>query len=163
MQAQIHASTSKLAVLPLSLNGDHAQAGAPPPSPSPLTVNAISAKAAGKARALDDESTSHKAKPPQTWKQIVKSGVAGGLAACLAKTSVGEHEKDCNMATASKLTVYSTAPLDRVKILFQTGSQPFEKYSGKLSCIRKMTIVPGRLKIEPILSGPFGYFRHTPQ
>lgn len=27
----------------------------------------------------------------------------------------------------------ATAPLDRVKILFQTGSQPYEKYSGKSS------------------------------
>jgi hypothetical protein len=42
----------------------------------------------------------------------LKSGVAGGIAGCLAKTLV--------------------SPLDRVKILFQTGNPDYSKYSGSL-------------------------------
>ncbi|KAH9464697.1 hypothetical protein Pst134EB_004216 [Puccinia striiformis f. sp. tritici] len=42
----------------------------------------------------------------------LKSGVAGGIAGCLAKTLV--------------------SPLDRVKILFQTGNPDYAKYTGSL-------------------------------
>lgn len=89
MQAQVYASTSKL---PLSGgSGDDVRDlphhGAP--------AQQLSAKAAGKARAREeDHEDSHQAKPPQTWQQVVKSGVAGGLAACLAKTSVGTEDLD---------------------------------------------------------------------
>ncbi|KAK3678148.1 coenzyme A transporter [Recurvomyces mirabilis] len=48
--------------------------------------------------------------PKQSWEYIVKSGVAGGIAACAAKTVV--------------------APLDRVKILFQASNPEFAKYTG---------------------------------
>ncbi|KAL7627521.1 coenzyme A transporter [Parahypoxylon ruwenzoriense] len=41
---------------------------------------------------------------------IIRSGIAGGLAGCTAKTTV--------------------APLDRVKILFQTGNPHFRKYTS---------------------------------
>lgn len=41
---------------------------------------------------------------------VVRSGIAGGLAGCAAKTVVG--------------------PLDRVKILFQASNPQFEKYTG---------------------------------
>lgn len=41
---------------------------------------------------------------------LIKSGVAGGLAGCAAKTVVG--------------------PLDRVKILFQTNNPAFQRYQG---------------------------------
>lgn len=44
---------------------------------------------------------------------ILKSGFAGGMAGCAAKTVVG--------------------PLDRVKILFQTSNPNFAKYTGKWS------------------------------
>jgi solute carrier family 25 protein 16 len=46
----------------------------------------------------------------RSWDYIIKSGIAGGLAGCAAKTAV--------------------APLDRVKILFQTSNPQFAKYSG---------------------------------
>ena len=48
--------------------------------------------------------------PKQSWEYVVRSGVAGGLAACAAKTVV--------------------APLDRVKILFQASNPQFQKYTG---------------------------------
>lgn len=46
----------------------------------------------------------------KSWSYVIRSGVAGGLAACAAKTIV--------------------APLDRVKILFQANNPQFEKYTG---------------------------------
>ncbi|KAF2162669.1 hypothetical protein M409DRAFT_58084 [Zasmidium cellare ATCC 36951] len=45
-----------------------------------------------------------------SWDYAVRSGTAGGLAACAAKTVV--------------------APLDRVKILFQANNPQFQKYTG---------------------------------
>jgi solute carrier family 25 protein 16 len=51
--------------------------------------------------------------PKQSWEYVVRSGVAGGVAACAAKTVV--------------------APLDRVKILFQANNPKFEKYIGSWS------------------------------
>ncbi|CAE6444875.1 unnamed protein product [Rhizoctonia solani] len=51
--------------------------------------------------------------PPRTkqsWDSVVRTGIAGGTAGCIAKTVV--------------------APLDRVKILFQTSNPNFQKYSG---------------------------------
>lgn len=44
---------------------------------------------------------------------ILKSMMAGGIAGCVAKSAV--------------------APLDRVKILFQTNNPAFEKYTGSFS------------------------------
>lgn len=48
--------------------------------------------------------------PQQSIEYAVRSGIAGGLAACAAKTVV--------------------APLDRVKILFQANNPRFQKYTG---------------------------------
>lgn len=104
MHAQVHASTSRL---PVSEGNGQLQAGAPPPLQ-------LSEKAAGKARARqhDDEhveAASNKPLPPQTWQQIIKSGVAGGIAACLAKTSVGRllYASDA-IGLAYLNTVYTT-------------------------------------------------------
>jgi solute carrier family 25 protein 16 len=47
----------------------------------------------------------------QSWNYILRSGLAGGIAGCVAKTAI--------------------APLDRVKILFQAQNPEFQKYSGK--------------------------------
>ncbi|KAF3483321.1 mitochondrial carrier protein [Arthroderma uncinatum] len=46
----------------------------------------------------------------RSWDYLLRSGLAGGLAGCAAKTIVG--------------------PLDRVKILFQTSNPQFAKYSS---------------------------------
>lgn len=73
--------------------------------------------AKGKARALG---TSERAVAPSilgstsdktSWNYVLRSGFAGGLAGCVAKSAI--------------------APLDRVKILFQAQNPEFAKYSGK--------------------------------
>lgn len=48
-----------------------------------------------------------------SWSYILRSGAAGGMAGCAAKSSV--------------------APLDRIKILFQTRNLDFIKYAGRFS------------------------------
>lgn len=55
--------------------------------------------------------TQSKAADKQSWNYILRSGLAGGVAGCVAKTAI--------------------APLDRVKILFQAQNPEFQKYSGK--------------------------------
>ncbi|SPO23994.1 probable LEU5 - mitochondrial coenzyme A transporter- member of the mitochondrial carrier (MCF) family [Ustilago trichophora] len=86
----------------------------------------------GKGRAYDDardpfsiSSTSSSIPPATTsvtsilgdksdktsWNYVLRSGFAGGIAGCVAKSAI--------------------APLDRVKILFQAQNPEFQKYSGK--------------------------------
>ncbi|KAI0090904.1 mitochondrial carrier domain-containing protein [Irpex rosettiformis] len=57
--------------------------------------------------------SSSKTQDKQSLHYIVRSGLAGGLAGCVAKTVV--------------------APLDRVKILFQASNPDFHKYAGTWS------------------------------
>ncbi|KAN0065326.1 coenzyme A transporter [Thecaphora frezii] len=46
-----------------------------------------------------------------SWNYVLRSGLAGGIAGCVAKSAI--------------------APLDRVKILFQAQNPEFQKYSGR--------------------------------
>ncbi|EME40742.1 hypothetical protein DOTSEDRAFT_74320 [Dothistroma septosporum NZE10] len=69
----------------------------------------------------------------QSVEYAVRSGVAGGLAACAAKTVV--------------------APLDRVKILFQANNPQFQKYTGTWSGALKA------MRDIYLTNGPSGLFR----
>jgi solute carrier family 25 protein 16 len=77
--------------------------------PPPISPEGASDHAAAfPIRRADGQESEKIAK--QSWQYAMRSGVAGGLAACAAKTVVG--------------------PLDRVKILFQASNPEFAKYTG---------------------------------
>ncbi|KAK4686564.1 hypothetical protein P7C73_g3562, partial [Tremellales sp. Uapishka_1] len=61
-------------------------------------------------RRLWRESRARAKKDRSSWDYVLSSGVAGGISGCVAKTAI--------------------APLDRVKILFQTSNAEFRKYAG---------------------------------
>ncbi|KAK3294807.1 mitochondrial carrier domain-containing protein [Chaetomium fimeti] len=73
------------------------------------------------------------AKDKRSFDYVWKSGVAGGMAGCAAKTIV--------------------APLDRVKILFQSHNPHFVKYTGSWYG------VGGAMKEIYLQDGPVGLFR----
>lgn len=68
-----------------------------------------------------------------SWNYVLRSGFAGGIAGCVAKSAI--------------------APLDRVKILFQAQNPEFQKYSGKWLGVFKA----GRDIVRS--DGPFALFQ----
>ncbi|ODQ77688.1 hypothetical protein BABINDRAFT_41352 [Babjeviella inositovora NRRL Y-12698] len=80
----------------------------PHPEAGPHSLHtSLEAKAAPRIQFIDKQSLNY----------IVKSGIAGGVAGCAAKTLI--------------------APLDRVKILFQTSNPEFTKYAGSMTGLLK--------------------------
>ncbi|KAK8091125.1 hypothetical protein PG994_000630 [Apiospora phragmitis] len=94
-----------------------------PESPPPLPDDTDSPVAA-KAKRPDKHSMDY----------MVRSGIAGGIAGCAAKTSV--------------------APLDRVKILFQTSNPQFAKYTSSwVGLARALRDIYGRDGIMGLFRG----------
>jgi hypothetical protein len=64
---------------------------------------------------------------------VLRSGLAGGIAGCMVSNQSQPREKP-RPSINPKVSVQAKtaiAPLDRVKILFQTRNPIFEKYAGK--------------------------------
>ncbi|KAI0671297.1 mitochondrial carrier [Trametes maxima] len=76
----------------------------------------------------------HESQDRQSLHYIVRSGLAGGTAGCVAKTAV--------------------APLDRVKILFQASNPDFQKYAGTWSgTFRAVAKIYGENGFRGLLQG----------
>lgn len=70
----------------------------------------------------------------QSWEYALRSGTAGGIAACAAKTVV--------------------APLDRVKILFQANNPQFAKYTGSWAgAIRAIRDIYAKDRVRGLFRG----------
>ncbi|KAH9847206.1 mitochondrial carrier [Lenzites betulinus] len=76
----------------------------------------------------------HASQDRQSLHYIVRSGIAGGISGCVAKTVV--------------------APLDRVKILFQASNPDFQKYAGTWSgTFRAVSQIYGENGFRGLLQG----------
>ena len=70
----------------------------------------------------------------QSLQYVLRSGLAGGVAGCVAKTVV--------------------APLDRVKILFQASNPDFQKYAGTWSgAFRAVSLIYREHGVRGLLQG----------
>ena len=86
----------------------------------------MSSSSKGKARAPTHSG--------EEWGYILRSGLAGGVAGCVAKTVI--------------------APLDRVKILFQASNPDFQKYAGTWSgAFRAVSLIYREHGVRGLLQG----------
>ncbi|CAD6913420.1 unnamed protein product [Tilletia laevis] len=84
----------------------------PEAGPSAPATAAKAPRATAAYTSITDELRGkHRIDEKRSWTYVLRSGIAGGVAGCVAKTAI--------------------APLDRVKILFQANNPEFAKYSGR--------------------------------
>ncbi|KAE8269393.1 hypothetical protein A4X09_0g2957 [Tilletia walkeri] len=81
------------------------------PRPQPPPAKGPPRATAAYVSITDELRGKHRIDEKRSWAYVLRSGVAGGVAGCVAKTAI--------------------APLDRVKILFQANNPEFAKYSGR--------------------------------
>ncbi|CAJ2513606.1 Uu.00g017250.m01.CDS01 [Anthostomella pinea] len=97
--------------MPSTLSNHASISEIPPQQDGHAIANAVDYGAEADEAAGDVPVTGERKQPDKhSMDYIIRSGIAGGLAGCAAKTAV--------------------APLDRVKILFQTSNPQFAKYTG---------------------------------
>ena len=77
---------------------------------------------------MNKERTDGPSDDRQSLQYVLRSGLAGGVAGCVAKTVV--------------------APLDRVKILFQASNPDFQKYAGTSQQCRVRTPVASTALVQ---------------
>ena len=105
-----------------------------PPSPSPQLPPSASSSA--------DHARSPRKKPsrlgpePDSLRYVLTSGLAGGIAGTFRREGRRREDELLNdplLSPAGCVAKTSVAPLDRVKILFQTRSPEYQRYAGTLS------------------------------